>query len=96
MLPETVWFAFGSSFGHVFGVDQVSGAPVALNETPSAGDVHGVPRVTEPVVLETNPRLVTGRFRVALDHHAVQPRVTNNPQNKLHLKITNKQPVHSK
>ena len=61
-----------SGLGHFLGVDEVPGPPVALHEPPSSGHVDGVPRVPETVVLEPDPRLVSGGFAVALDHDAVK------------------------
>lgn len=62
--------------GHLFGIDEVSGAPVALYEPPGAGHVNGVPAVTESIVLEPDARLVSGRLAVALDDDAVETGVT--------------------
>lgn len=55
--PQTVGFGF-SWLGNLFGVDQMSGPPVALDEPPRPGHVDSVPRVSEAVVLEADPGLV--------------------------------------
>ena len=47
-------------------------APIALHEPPGSGDVDGVPRVPEPVVLEPDAGLISGRFAVTFDHHAME------------------------
>lgn len=59
-VPKTVGFAFATRFRHLFGIDQMTCAPVALNEAPGTGDIDGVPRVAEAVVLEAHSRLITG------------------------------------
>lgn len=76
-LPEAVVLGLRlAGTWDLFGIDEMPGAPVALNESPRARDVHGVPTISESVVLEANPRLVARRLAVALDHHAVQAGVT--------------------
>lgn len=47
-------------------------SPIALNESPSASHIHGVPTVPESVIFETNARLVASRLAVAFDHDAVK------------------------
>ena len=74
-LPEAVWFGL-ARFGYLFGIDQVPGTPVTLDEAPSSGDINGVPGVTEPVILKFHPGLVTRRFAVAFDNHTVQSGIT--------------------
>lgn len=69
--PEAVALALAAGLGHLLGVDEVPGAPVALDEAPGARHVHGVPRVAEPVVLEPDSGLVAGGLAVALDDDAV-------------------------
>lgn len=56
---------------HESHVDQVAGAPVALDEAPRPGDVDCVPRVAEVAALELDARLVACGLAVALDHDAV-------------------------
>ena len=53
-------------------------SPVALHEAPGPCHVHGVPRISEPVVLKLDPRLVASRFAVSLDHHTVEPGIAEN------------------
>ena len=72
--PQAVRLCF-ARLGHLLGVDEMPGAPVALDEPPGAGHVDRVPGVAEPVVLELDPGLVAGGLAVALDHDAVQPGV---------------------
>lgn len=59
-------------YGHTH---QVSRAPIALNKTPGARHIDRIPRVPEPVALEFYPRLVSGRFAVALNNHTVEASV---------------------
>jgi len=66
-LPKAVWFALAAWLGHLFGVDQVTGSPVALNETPGTRNVNCVPRIAETIVLEAHSRLVARWFRIAFD-----------------------------
>lgn len=51
----------------------MTGTPVALDKSPSAGYVHGVPGIAEAVVLEAHTWLVTSGLRITLDHDTVQP-----------------------
>lgn len=51
---------------------QMSRAPVALDETPGARNVNGVPGIPEPTALESDARLVAGGLAVALDHNAME------------------------
>jgi len=77
--PETVVFGFClARTGNLFGIDEVSGSPITLDESPRARDVHGVPTVPESVVLEANARLVARRLAVTLDDHAMQASVAAN------------------
>ena len=71
LLPQAVRFGF-SGFGDLLSIHQMSCAPVTLNESPGPSDIHCVPGISEPIVLELDPRLVTGRLAVALYNHAVQ------------------------
>ena len=50
----------------------MSGAPVTLDESPGPSDIDSVPGISEPVVLELDPRLVTSRFAVTLNNHTVE------------------------
>ena len=59
-------------FRDFLGIDEMSGAPVTLHKPPRSSNVHGVPRVTEPVILEPNSGLIAGRLTVALDDYAVK------------------------
>ena len=54
------------------------GSPVALHEAPGPCHVHRVPRISEPVVLKLDPRLVASRFAVALDDHTVETGIAEN------------------
>ena len=71
LLPQAVRFSF-SWFGHLLSIDQMSCAPVTLNESPGSSDIHSVPGVSESVVLELYPRLVASRLAVTLDNHTVE------------------------
>jgi hypothetical protein len=71
--PEAVGLPAGSRAWCILGVDEVASPPVALHEPPRARHEHRVPRVAEPVVLETHARLVPRRLAVPLYHHAVEP-----------------------
>ena len=53
-------------------------SPVALHEAPGPCHVHRVPRISEPVVLKLDPRLVAGGFAVTLDNHTVEPGIAEN------------------
>ena len=73
--PQAVRLGF-ARLGNLLGVDEVPGAPVALNKPPGPGHVDRVPGVPEPVVLKLDPGLVAGGLAVTLDHDAVETRVT--------------------
>lgn len=75
-VAETIRFGFVAGFWSFFGIDEVSSAPIALDETPGARYVNGVPGVAETVVFETDTWLVTGGFGVAFDYDAVQTSIT--------------------
>ena len=55
--------------------DEVTCAPVALDEAPLAVEQHGVPRVGELARLDLHAGLVADALRVALDVHAAYARV---------------------
>lgn len=75
--PETVVLGLRlAGTRHLLGVDEMSRSPITLNESPRSRHVHGVPAVTESIVLEADARLVTRGFAVPLDDHAVQAGVT--------------------
>jgi hypothetical protein len=74
-VPQAVRLGL-SGLGHLLGVDQMPGTPVALDKTPGPGHIYCIPRVPEPVVLKLNTGLITGRLTVTLDDHAVQSSIT--------------------
>lgn len=77
IVPETVVLGFRlARTGNFFGIDEMSRPPITLDESPCTCHVHGVPAVSESVVLEADARLIAGRFAVTLDDHAVQAGVT--------------------
>lgn len=77
VVPETVVLGLRlTRTGNFFGIDEMSRPPITLHESPCTCHVHGVPAVSESVVLEADTRLVAGRLAVALDDHAVQAGVT--------------------
>ena len=84
-LPKAVGLC-SPRFRHFLGVDEVSGTPIALYKPPGPGHIHGVPGVTETVVLELDTRLVPRRLAVTLDHYAMQPSVTKNYKETIKLK----------
>lgn len=49
--------------------------PVALYKAPCASHVHSIPRVSEPVVLKPDSRLVPSGLAVALDDNTVESRI---------------------
>ena len=71
IVPEAVGLC-SSRLGYFLGVDEVSGTPIALHEPPGSGHVDCIPRVTEPIVLKLDTRLVARRFTVPFDHHTVK------------------------
>lgn len=77
VLPQTIVLGLRlARTRNFFGIDQMSCPPIALNESPRASHVNGVPTVPESIVLEANPRLIAGRFAVTLYHHAMQSSIT--------------------
>ena len=76
IIPQAVRFTLAAGLGHFFGIDKVTGPPVTLDETPSSGDVDGIPGIAEAVVLKAHAGLVSGRFRVAFYNDAVQTGIT--------------------
>ena len=59
----------------------MSSSPIALHESPGSIQIHCIPGVSEAVIVERISRLISSRFREALDHHAVKTRVTENARN---------------
>lgn len=81
-IPEAVVLGFWlTRTRNFFGIDQMSGPPIALDESPRASNVDCVPTIPESIVLEANAWLITGRFAVTLDHYTVQSRVTVRKRN---------------
>lgn len=76
-LPQAVRFSF-SRFGHLFGIDEMSGAPIALHKTPGSGNINSIPGIPETIVLEFHTRLVAGWFTVALNDYTVKSSKTEN------------------
>ena len=56
-------------------------APIALDESPGTVNINRVPRIAETVVLETDSRLIAGRFAVTFDHHAMETSVAKEIKN---------------
>ena len=76
-LPKAVGFALAARLRHFFGVDKVTGSPVALDKAPSSSHVNRIPRIAEAVVFEAHAGLVTRRFRITLDDDAMESGVAD-------------------
>ena len=69
-LPQAVWFGL-SWLWNFFGIDQMSGTPVALDEAPRPRNIDGIPRITEAIVFKFYSGLVTRWFTVAFYYNTM-------------------------
>ena len=77
MLTMSMFIVRGfSTAWRFFGIDQVPGSPIALDESPSIIHKDSVPRVPESVIIERHTRLIAGAFGITLDYDTMQTGVT--------------------
>jgi len=56
--------------------DEAPRCPVTVDQSPTAGDENGVPRVLTRIAVESQSRSVLGTFRISAHRHALETRVT--------------------
>ena len=59
----------------------MSCSPITLHKSPSSSNVNSIPGITKPVVFKFHAWLITCRFTVTFDNHAMQARITEIQRN---------------